>query len=123
VATKEGGAITGEERIREHLDLLYGALVGWEGRPARYQLERLEVLRRELDEVAKKFADTAATEIRPLDEQLRQRRLEPVDAAEQLTERGGERGGELAEAVLRCLRSAGSECTLPARAARGVDLR
>ena len=31
VATKEGGAITGEERIREHLDLLYGAVNGWEG--------------------------------------------------------------------------------------------
>jgi hypothetical protein len=34
VATKEGGAITGEERIREHLDTVYGALNGWEGRPA-----------------------------------------------------------------------------------------
>ena len=38
VATKEGGAITGEERIREHLDDLYGALAGWEGRPAKYQV-------------------------------------------------------------------------------------
>ncbi len=27
VATKEGGAITGEERIREHLDTAYGALI------------------------------------------------------------------------------------------------
>jgi hypothetical protein len=35
VATKEGGAITGEERIREHLDELYGAFVRWEGRPTR----------------------------------------------------------------------------------------
>ena len=26
VATKEGGAITGEERMREHLDTLYGAI-------------------------------------------------------------------------------------------------
>jgi len=26
VATTEGGAITGEERIREHLDYAYGAL-------------------------------------------------------------------------------------------------
>lgn len=34
VATKEGGAVTGEERLREHLDSLYGAIVGWEGRPA-----------------------------------------------------------------------------------------
>jgi photosystem II stability/assembly factor-like uncharacterized protein len=44
VATKEGGAITGEERIREHLDILYGGLMQWEGRPARYQLERIDVL-------------------------------------------------------------------------------
>ena len=27
VATKEGGAITGEERLREHADTLYGALM------------------------------------------------------------------------------------------------
>src|SRR5262249_38330587 len=42
VATKEGGAITGEERIREHLDQLYGALNGWEGRPGKYQLDRID---------------------------------------------------------------------------------
>ena len=41
VATKEGGAVTGEERLREHADLLYGALLSWEGRPGRYQLERI----------------------------------------------------------------------------------
>jgi len=55
VATKEGGAITGEERIREHLDVVYGALNGWEGRPTAYQVERVETLRRELGEVAKEF--------------------------------------------------------------------
>src|SRR5262249_4871195 len=48
VATKEGGAVTGEERIREHLDILYGAMMGWEGRPAPYQLQRIDVLKREL---------------------------------------------------------------------------
>ncbi|HYK41026.1 MAG TPA: sialidase [Thermoanaerobaculia bacterium] len=53
VATKEGGAITGEERIREHLDTVYGALNGWEGKPATYQVERVDTLSRELDEVAK----------------------------------------------------------------------
>ena len=31
VATKEGGAITGEERLREHADALYGAILSWEG--------------------------------------------------------------------------------------------
>ena len=60
VATKEGGAITGEERIREHLDTVYGALTGWEGKPARYQVERVEVLRRELADVAKEFDALAA---------------------------------------------------------------
>ena len=53
VATKEGGAITGEERIREHLDHLYGALAFWEGRPAKYQIDRIEVLDKELGEAAR----------------------------------------------------------------------
>ncbi|MFX8891367.1 hypothetical protein ABTN09_20400, partial [Acinetobacter baumannii] len=34
VATKEGGAITGEERLREHTDQLYGAILSWEGKPS-----------------------------------------------------------------------------------------
>jgi hypothetical protein len=53
VATKEGGAITGEERLREHADSLYGAIMSWEGRPARYQVERIGTLERELSDVAK----------------------------------------------------------------------
>ena len=35
VATKEGGAITGEERLREHIDTLYGAIMSYDGKPAR----------------------------------------------------------------------------------------
>jgi hypothetical protein len=65
VATKEGGAITGEERLREHLDSVYGALNGWEGRPAQYQIERVETLRRELGEVAKEFDAVASSEPGP----------------------------------------------------------
>jgi hypothetical protein len=51
VATKEGGAITGEERLREHLDQVYGALLSYEGRPAAYLVERTAVLDREIAEV------------------------------------------------------------------------
>jgi hypothetical protein len=36
VATTEGGAITGEERIREHATQLYGDLNKYEGRPTDY---------------------------------------------------------------------------------------
>jgi hypothetical protein len=53
VATKEGGAITGEERLREHADTVYGAIMTWEGRPARYQLDRVDTLTRELKDVEK----------------------------------------------------------------------
>ena len=66
VATKEGGAITGEERIREHLDTVYGALMSWEGKPAAYQVERIEVLRRELADVGKQFDALEAGDLAPL---------------------------------------------------------
>ena len=33
VATKEGGAITGEERLREFMDDLYGGILTYEGKP------------------------------------------------------------------------------------------
>jgi len=55
VATKEGGAITGEERIREHTDHLYSALLSWEGKPAPYLVARTDALRRELAEVRAEF--------------------------------------------------------------------
>ncbi len=78
VATKEGGAITGEERLREHADFLYGALLGWEGRPAKYQVERIDVLRHELSDVEKEFDDVTAKEIRPLNDDLKRQKLQPI---------------------------------------------
>jgi photosystem II stability/assembly factor-like uncharacterized protein len=55
VATKEGGAITGEERLREHMDDLYGAIVGYEGRPAATLIAYTEALKRELGGVAAEY--------------------------------------------------------------------
>jgi photosystem II stability/assembly factor-like uncharacterized protein len=56
VATKEGGAITGEERLREHTDSLYGALMSYEGRPGDYQIARIDALQSEFQAVQGKFA-------------------------------------------------------------------
>jgi len=70
VATKEGGAITGEERIREHTDHLYSALLSWEGKPAKYLLDRTDALRRELGDVR--------AEVDALQPQIHALRLEPV---------------------------------------------
>ncbi|MGH9366019.1 MAG: WD40/YVTN/BNR-like repeat-containing protein, partial [Thermoanaerobaculia bacterium] len=81
VATREGGDITGEERIREHLDIAYGALMSWEGKPARYQVERIETLSRELADVASEFETLAAKELRLLDNELKGRNLEPISVA------------------------------------------
>jgi hypothetical protein len=78
VATKEGGMITGEERIREHLDIVYGALMSWEGRPARYQVDRVEALKAELADVAAEFARLASTELGSLNDELARRELEPI---------------------------------------------
>jgi photosystem II stability/assembly factor-like uncharacterized protein len=55
VATKEGGAVTGEERLRERTDDLYGAIESWEGAPSAYQLKRIDVLSAQLDGIARHF--------------------------------------------------------------------
>jgi len=78
VATKEGGGITGEERIREQLDFVYGALLRWEGRPTSYQIERIGVLAHELDDVAHDFEHVMAEDARPLDPELRARSLDAL---------------------------------------------
>jgi hypothetical protein len=78
VATKEGGAVTGEERLREHLDEVYQRLSDWEGRPAGYLVERVDVLRRELREVQDAFESLAHGELREVSDQLRKRSLQPI---------------------------------------------
>ena len=78
VATKEGGAITGEERLREHADLLYGALLSWEGRPAATLVERTSSLERELGDVIGYLDRLVAGALPEIDRELGARGLAPV---------------------------------------------
>jgi hypothetical protein len=55
VATTEGGAITGEERLREDTDNVYGAVLSYDGAPTAYQLERIDVLRAEFNDIDAQF--------------------------------------------------------------------
>jgi hypothetical protein len=71
VATTEGGAITGEERLREHTDQLYGALLSYEGKPGDYEIAYIDALRRELDDVTKEFEQLLAKELPALNESLK----------------------------------------------------
>jgi photosystem II stability/assembly factor-like uncharacterized protein len=105
VATTEGGAITGEERIREHLDDLYGALDRWEGRPAKYKLDRIDVLRRELAEVDKTVEVLITKDARALDDELKQRKLPPLPQLSAL-----DRDDELDALALHCAATRGEDC-------------
>jgi photosystem II stability/assembly factor-like uncharacterized protein len=78
VATKEGGMITGEERLREHLTNLYGNVVFYDGRPSQTQLEAADALARELTDVVNEFDAWAARALAGLNSALAGKRLEQI---------------------------------------------
>ncbi len=80
VATKEGGAITGEERLREQLDYAYSAIAFYEGRPGDYQVERVRVLERELAEVEDGTQKLVDAELPALNDRLKKSGGEPIAA-------------------------------------------
>ena len=103
VATTEGGAITGEERIREHLDILYGAMLRWEGRPTKYQLARIDTLDREIADVAKQLAEVVAKDVRALDSARQQHKLAPIPVAAAAVP-------AVDQAAIECVASRGRSC-------------
>ena len=78
VATKEGGAITGEERLREHTDQLYGAINSWEGQPSAYQLTRIKVLEGQLADIAKRFDGLEKGDLAGVNSALTAQKLAPI---------------------------------------------
>jgi hypothetical protein len=80
VATKEAeGGISGEEKLREELGMLYGNVNGYEGRPTESQIARMGVLGAELDAAGRKFEATADRELAALNPQLQKAKLEPIE--------------------------------------------
>src|SRR6266700_3685282 len=78
VATTEGGAITGEERLREHTDQLYGAILSYEGKPGGYQIAYIDALKRELADVTKEFEQLLAQDLPSLNELLKATGQQPI---------------------------------------------
>jgi hypothetical protein len=78
VATTEGGAITGEERLREHTDQLYGAILSYEGKPGGYQIAYIDTLKRELADVAKEFDQLLAQDLPALNDSLKSKGQQPI---------------------------------------------
>jgi photosystem II stability/assembly factor-like uncharacterized protein len=80
VATKEGGAITGEERLREHTDQLYGALLSFEGKPGEYQIAYIGALRHELEDITKDFDQVLAKDLPGLNDSLKSKGQPAISA-------------------------------------------
>jgi len=95
VATKEGGMITGEERLREYLGDLYGAVNGYEGRPTDSQIARTDALARELEDVIREFTDLTGRQLPALNRTLEARKLGaiPVISEEDWRKTSGTGGG------------------------------
>jgi hypothetical protein len=75
VATKEGGMITGEERLREHLGNLYGDVNGYEGRPTDSQVARADVLTHELEDVIREFTELTGRQLPAINRALETNKL------------------------------------------------
>ncbi|MBA3831586.1 MAG: sialidase [Chthoniobacterales bacterium] len=115
VATTEGGAITGEERLREHTDQLYGAILSYEGKPADYQVARIDSLRRELGDVTKDFEQLLSSDLPKLNDELKakgQQAIEPPPAKVAVEETEPISVGALKAAADRDLPASGA-VTLP----------
>jgi photosystem II stability/assembly factor-like uncharacterized protein len=92
VATTEGGAVTGEERLREHTDRLYGAITSWDGPPSSYQIDNIAALRAELGDLDAEFSRLTAAELPALNKSLQGKGL-PIIAVPPLTAFGDDETG------------------------------
>lgn len=78
VATKEGGMITGEERLRENLGDLYGGVVFYEGRPTQMQQMRTDALTKELTDVVASFDAWSSKELPRINADLGKKNLPAI---------------------------------------------
>ena len=82
VSVKEGGMITGERKLRENLGELYGGVNGFSGRPTQSQVERTDVLKKQLDDSTAKFQSLTA-QVSQLNSQLQNAKAGPLTVMSQ----------------------------------------
>src|SRR6266705_4228059 len=69
---------SGEERLREHTDQLYGAILSYEGKPGDYQIRYIDTLKRELTDATKEFEQLLTSELPALNESLKGKGQQPI---------------------------------------------
>ncbi len=90
VATKEGGMITGEERLRENLTDLYGSIIFYDGGPSQTQAERADAVARELGDVMREFDAWMTRDLAGINAALKSKKLEPVAVLSRQQWEGGQ---------------------------------
>jgi photosystem II stability/assembly factor-like uncharacterized protein len=105
VATTQGGAITGEERLREHTDELYGAIMSYEGKPADYQMQDIDTLKRELGDVEQDFAKFQGGDLAKTNAALRAARLPEISVPNGATGSVSNGAGGLSRSEREALRA------------------
>jgi hypothetical protein len=78
VSSQRGEGISGEEKLREEIGLLYGNVNVYEGRPTVSQLDRLGVLNSELTAASGRFDAAMAKDGAALTAQLARRKLPAI---------------------------------------------
>src|SRR5215467_4225718 len=78
VAVKEGGAITGEEKLREKLGDLYGSINEYDGRPTQSQLDSMQTLSAQLNQAEADFQKTISVELPVINPVLEQKKLDTI---------------------------------------------
>ncbi len=101
VTTKEGGAVTGEIRIREYTTEVYGDVNAYEGRPTNEEAARTDALGHELEDVIKDFDQLTSSQLPRINAGLKKKKLEPIEPLSQQqwdkmhAEGGGQASGAL----------------------------
>jgi hypothetical protein len=78
VATKEGGMITGEERLRENITDLYSSIIFYDGGPSQTQTERADAIARELADVVRDFDAWTTRDLAGINSALQSKKLAPI---------------------------------------------
>jgi hypothetical protein len=78
VSTSEAGMLGGDDRLRERLVDLYGAVNGYDGRPTDSQLARRDLLLAELAKAEADLQSLAERDLAPVAGELARRKLDPV---------------------------------------------
>jgi photosystem II stability/assembly factor-like uncharacterized protein len=82
VPVKDVEGLTGEDRLREKLSEIYGAVTGYRGRPSRTLLDRTEAVERDIASATGTFETVLQRELAALNEGLAKAGLPPLKPLE-----------------------------------------